>query len=80
MHFTQPLNLRRHTERTLKSCKVVLASGSPRRKDLLQEMGIDIEILVPEVDVEAVVLEAGDTLLETAVRERDRLVFRQERA
>ena len=50
----QPPNLRRHTERTLKSCKVILASGSPRRKDLLQEMGIDIEILVPEVDEKSV--------------------------
>ena len=38
----------------MKSCKVVLASGSPRRKDLLQEMGIDIEIFVPEVDEKSV--------------------------
>ena len=41
-------------ERILKSCKVVLASGSPRRKDLLADMGIDTEILVPDVDEKSV--------------------------
>ena len=41
-------------ERTLKSCKIVLASGSPRRKDLLAGMGIETEILVPDVDEKSV--------------------------
>ncbi len=41
-------------ERILKSCKIVLASGSPRRKDLLADMGIDTEILVPDVDEKSV--------------------------
>ncbi|MBR7163029.1 MAG: septum formation protein Maf [Clostridia bacterium] len=40
--------------RTLTSCKIVLASGSPRRRDLMQEMNIDTEILVPEVDEKSV--------------------------
>ncbi len=30
--------------------KLVLASSSPRRRDLLTEAGIDFEILVPEID------------------------------
>jgi septum formation protein len=47
-------NLRQHMARILKSCKVVLASGSPRRKDLLAEMNIDTEILVPDVDEKSV--------------------------
>ena len=41
-------------ERILKSCKIVLASGSPRRKDLLADMGIEAEILVPDVDEKSV--------------------------
>ena len=41
-------------ERILKSCKIVLASGSPRRKDLLASMGIETEILVPDVDEKSV--------------------------
>ena len=41
-------------ERILKSCKIVLASGSPRRKDLLADMGIETEILVPNVDEKSV--------------------------
>ena len=41
-------------ERILKSCKIVLASGSPRRKDLLADRGIDTEILVPDVDEKSV--------------------------
>ena len=41
-------------ERILKSCKIVLASGSPRRKDLLADMGIEAEILVPGVDEKSV--------------------------
>ena len=41
-------------ERILKFCKIVLASGSPRRKDLLADMGIDTEILVPDVDEKSV--------------------------
>ena len=48
------LNLRQHMARTLTSCKIVLASGSPRRRDLMQEMNIDTEILVPEVDEKSV--------------------------
>ena len=30
--------------------KVILASGSPRRRELLGEMGIEFEIDVPDVD------------------------------
>jgi len=29
---------------------IILASGSPRRKLLLEQMGINFEIIVPEVD------------------------------
>ena len=45
---------KRHTERTLKSSKIILASGSPRRKSLMAEMGFDTEIKVPEVDEKSV--------------------------
>ena len=54
MHFTQHLNSRQHMERTWKYYKVVLASGSPRRKDLMKDMGVDIEICVPNVDEKSV--------------------------
>lgn len=32
--------------------KLTLASGSPRRRDLLQEMGYDFEIIVPHAEAE----------------------------
>lgn len=41
-------------ERTSKSCKIVLASGSPRRKELLEKAGYDFEILVPDADEKSV--------------------------
>lgn len=41
-------------ERTSKSYKIVLASGSPRRKELLEKAGYDFEILVPTVDEKSV--------------------------
>ena len=47
-------NSRQHTERILKYSKIILASGSPRRKDLMNEIGIDTEILVPMVDEKSV--------------------------
>lgn len=41
-------------ERILTSSKIVLASGSPRRKSLLLDMGIEAEVLVPDVDEKSV--------------------------
>lgn len=41
-------------ERTSKSCKIVLASGSPRRKELLEKAGYDFEILVPDADEKSI--------------------------
>lgn len=41
-------------ERTSKSYKIVLASGSPRRKELLENAGYDFEILVPDVDEKSI--------------------------
>lgn len=34
------------------SAPLILASGSPRRKDLLREAGYDFEVILPEVDEE----------------------------
>ena len=38
----------------MKSSKIVLASGSPRRKDLMAEAGFETEIYVPIVDEKSV--------------------------
>ncbi len=40
--------------RILKSSKIILASGSPRRKSLLEERGYNLEILVPQADEKSV--------------------------
>ena len=50
--------------------KVILASGSPRRRDLLGEMGIEFEIDVPDVDetVEGAPGEMVKTLAERKAR------------
>ena len=40
--------------RILTSSKIVLASGSPRRKSLLLDMGIEAEIFAPNVDEKSV--------------------------
>ncbi len=34
----------------LKECKLVLASGSPRRKQLLEDLQVDFTVLVPDID------------------------------
>lgn len=34
----------------LKNYRIILASGSPRRKQLLQELGLSFEVRVPQVD------------------------------
>ena len=38
------------SERIPQSFRLILASGSPRRQDLLAKMGYEFEILVPDVD------------------------------
>ncbi|MCR4738544.1 MAG: Maf family protein [Bacteroidales bacterium] len=47
----------------LKNYKVYLASKSPRRRELLTDMGIDFEILAAEVE------ESFDPTLPSAVRQ-----------
>ena len=37
-------------DRTAQSFRLILASGSPRRRELLAKMGYEFEILVPDVD------------------------------
>ena len=37
-------------ERSAQSFRLILASGSPRRRELLSKMGYEFEILVPDVD------------------------------
>ena len=38
------------TNRDARSFRLILASGSPRRRELLTKMGYEFEILVPDVD------------------------------
>ena len=38
------------SERTQQPFRLILASGSPRRRELLAKMGYEFEILVPDVD------------------------------
>jgi septum formation protein len=44
--------------------KIVLASASPRRKELLQLIGLDPEIIPPDIDEEARPAEAIDAFLQ----------------
>ena len=44
--------------------KVVLASGSPRRKELLEQVGVAFEILV--ANGEEIVLDSGDYVVSKA--------------
>ena len=34
--------------------RIVLASGSPRRHEMLERLGIDFEVIVPEIDERAI--------------------------
>lgn len=44
--------------------KVILASNSPRRKQLLEQIGIDFEVIVSDVDESKVVSESVDKYVE----------------
>jgi septum formation protein len=43
---------------------IVLASGSPRRKQLMDSLGIDVEVVVPDIDESALPGEVASVLVE----------------
>ena len=45
--------------------KVILASASPRRKELLKQMGISYEVIVPDIDEESFGLLPPNELVQT---------------
>lgn len=58
----------------MKKIKYILASGSPRRKELLGKLNIDFEILVSDVD-ETVNDSNPETIVETLANRKAKAVF-----
>ena len=58
----------------MKNMKYILASGSPRRKELLGKLNIDFEILVSDVD-ETVNDSNPETIVETLANRKAKAVF-----
>ena len=58
--------------------KVVLASASPRRKELLQLIGLDPEVIPPDIEEAARPGEAIDDFLERVTIAKGIAVYRKE--
>ena len=52
----------------MQSAKVLLASSSPRRREILSEMGVEFEVCVPDTDESSVKVEAPKKLVKTLSR------------
>ncbi len=50
--------------------KLILASGSPRRSELLQQAGLEFEIIVPDIDESPLPGEAPDAFVCRTAREK----------
>lgn len=50
--------------------KLILASGSPRRSKLLQDAGVDFEVIVPQIDEAPLPGEAPETFVCRTAREK----------
>lgn len=57
--------------------RVILASGSPRRRDLLQELVPSFDVVVPQVDEESLVDPDPWTTAQRTAREKALVVFAQ---
>jgi septum formation protein len=49
---------------------IVLASGSPRRKEMLERLGVDFEVIVPEIDERAIRGEDPSAYVERLARQK----------
>ena len=54
--------------------RIILASGSPRRRELLEQIGLEFEIMVSNTE-EDVEIEAPEKLVETLSRQKAEAVF-----
>ena len=62
--------------------KIILASGSPRRREILGALGMDFEIIVPDVDESSDVTDPAELVRQLSLRKaqavRDMLISRGE--
>jgi septum formation protein len=54
--------------------QILLASGSPRRKELLSWLGVDFEVLVPEIDEKVMGDEAPEEYCSRLSRDKARII------
>ncbi len=59
---------------TLRDCPLILASGSPYRRELLQRLGLQFECVAPDVDESARTCEAVPTMVSRLARDKARAI------
>jgi len=69
--------MKKHKEQARKFLKypIILASGSPRRKQFLEEMGLDFQIVVPDIAEDALTVEDPIRTAQSLARDKALAVF-----